>query len=187
VFIAAFAFAALIVASGAIFLASRRRDRGQLSTSSGAPIYLPREHLPVLVLMNPTLSAYDAALTEAVRFWNHEIGRVVIVYGGHAEPEAWARARRSPGVVYIDEETADVHSHARLIVAEDGRILAGPISVRPDVPAERIVRVLVHELGHSPFGLAHDDAPSSPMYPSALPVPFELSEPDRLRLRSLYG
>jgi len=186
-FIVAFILAGVLIAGGSIVLYLRRKDRGQITTSSGAPVHIDAKYLPVLVLMNPELARFDAAVAEAVRFWNKEIGRVVLVYGGHAAPEEWAAAERTPGVVYINVEAGDVHTHAKLSVDAQGRILAGPISLRPDVLEDRVVRVLVHELGHSPFGLDHDDAPSSPMYPHALPEPYVLSEADRTRLRALYG
>jgi hypothetical protein len=180
-----FGAAGVLIAGIVSALAARKKppEAAQIQTPQGE-LRWERKHLPILVVLDPTVYFWTPDVRAAIDWWNRELGFFAFVFGDEREAGSF-QMTSTPGIVPIAASTARFHT--RLFWDEAGKIQAAPIRVFPHADPGLRERIIAHELGHV-AGLEHDpEITESVMHPVALPSPWILTANDRERLRKLYG
>lgn len=170
-----------------LLLAGCASDPGLLKhPKTEAVLHWPKEELPLIVTVDPSVAEWAYATEQACVWWNQRLGFNAFLYMGIADVQ--------PGVVPVIPRTDGIATQlvTSLHGPEDGTIMVAYISVPwgGELPRSYIGEVAMrHELGHV-LGLDHDpDNPHSVMRPSLdadTPITVWVTDSDLKLLRETY-
>lgn len=177
----------LLGAGGIAYTMFRKpKDRGFLANTSGQQLRW-QPSVKLVVWVHPALPlAYIAALKRVADTYQGVIGRLVLYPPMVAPVELRFDQPFPVNSIGVVSDSGIDPNHGQTILYDHAGALQYAIMTLPEANIEDAYSIVLHEMGHV-LGLAHDDSPTSIMYPKIHARPQMLSAADAKLLHDYYG